>query len=211
MVIICKQWTEEFCVYGYHDEDILYLIKEAYSERAKEGISFATLNYTIDDFIASRTDTTYWFLAFDENHILYGTARLTVKDNKGEICNFAVTPKSQGKHVGAQLLQAANQFAKDHQLDHVMSYTAMKAKSSVKCHCNNGFRIVGIGFNLNKNYSSYVFRNQLSPSFFWNSAILVKLRFMFSYIILRMVKKSDGSNTIIGRILLFTKNSLRFL
>ena len=206
MDIICKQWTENFQVYGYHIEDILLLIKEAYGERAKEGISFATLNYTIDDFIASRTDTAYWFLAFDENHFLYGTARLTVKGSWGEICNFAVIPQSQGKHVGAQLLQAVNKFAKDHQLDYVMSYTAIKAESSVKCHCKNGFQIVGIGFNLNKNYSSYVFRNQLQPSFFWNSAILIKLRFMFSYMILRMVKKSDGNNTIIGRFILLAKN-----
>ena len=205
MNIICKQWTEDFCVYGYHVEDILYLIKDAYIERAKEGISFATLKYTMDDFIATRTDAAYWFLAFDENHILYGTARLTVKDNRGEICNFAVSPQCQGKHIGTQLLQTANQFAKDHQLDYVMSYTAMKAESSVKCHCKNGFRIVGIGFNLDKQYSSYVFRNQLSPSFIWSSTILIKLRFLFSYIILQVVKKSDGSNTLLGRMLLFVK------
>jgi N-acetylglutamate synthase-like GNAT family acetyltransferase len=205
MNIICKQWTEDFCVYDYHIEDILSLIKEAYGERAKEGISYATLSYTIDRFIAERTDSSYWFLAFDKNNYLHGTARLTVKGNWGEICNFAVIPDSQGKHVGSQLLKEANQFAKEHQMDYVMSCTAINAVSSVRCHCKNGFQIVGIGFNLNKNYSSYVFRNQLTPSIYWRSAILVKLRFLFSYMILRIVKKSNGSNTMIGRFILFVK------
>lgn len=205
MEIICKQWTEFFNIYDYRIDDILSLIKEAYGERAKEGIIYASLNSTIDDFIAERTDVSYWFLAFDNEHHLYGTARLNLKGNFGVICNFAVFPNFQGKHIGSQLLQAANRFAKEEKLDYIISHTAMKAISSVKCHCNNGFQIVGIGFNLNKNYSSYVFRNQLSPSFFWNSAILVKLRFMFSYMILRMVKKSDGNNTIIGRFILLAK------
>lgn len=101
MEIICKQWTEDLEINGYTIEDILSLIKEAYGERAKEGISFATLNYTIGDFLSERTNGDYWFLAFDDNRCLYGTARLTVKGNSGEICNFAVLPKSQGKHVGS--------------------------------------------------------------------------------------------------------------
>ena len=208
MNIVCKQWTVDFEVNGYHIEDILSLIKEAYGERAKEGISFATLSYTIDDFLVERTDTDYWFLAFDDDNHLYGTARLTIKDKSGEICNFAVSPKSQGKHVGSQLLQAANLFAKEQGLDYVISYTAIKATSSVKCHCNNGFRIVGIDTGLYQDYSSYIFRNQIASSFYWNSVFLVRLRFFKSYINYRMAKKSNGQNTIIGKLFIYIKDKL---
>ena len=182
MEIVCKQWTEKFEIYGYHIEDILSLIQEAYGERAKEGISFDTLNYTIEDFLAERTDTDYWFLAFDEDHRLYGTARLTVIDNYGEICNFAVLPQSQGKHVGSQLLHAANDFAIKQKLNHIKSFTATKAVSSVKCHCQNSFRIVGVGKNGNKGYASYYMRNQLSFSLFWKCVPLIKARLLLSYI-----------------------------
>lgn len=208
MNIVCKQWTEDIEVNGYHIEDILSLIKEAYGERAKEGISFATLSYTIDDFLAERTDSDYWFLAFDKDNHLYGTARLTIKDKSGEICNFAVSPNSQGKHVGSQLLQAANLFAKEKGLDHVISYTATHAISSVKCHCNNGFKIIGIVIGLFRNYSSYKFRNQISQSLYWNNSLLVKLRFLISYMKYRIAKKSNGQNTIIGNIFKYIKEKL---
>jgi len=202
MDIVCKQWTDDFEAGGYHIEDVLSLIKEAYGDRAKAGISFATLNYTVNEFLAKRTDGDYWFLAFDKEERLYGTARLTVKDNWGKICNFAVLPQSQGKHIGSLLLQAANQFAKEHKLDYVVSHTAMNAISSVKCHCNNGFRIVGIYANLYRNYSSYVFRNQISSSFYWNSAFLLKLRYFFFYLKYRLAKRPNGQNTFISQFYL---------
>lgn len=208
MNIVCKQWTEDLEIKGYRIEDVLTLIKKAYGERAKEGVSFATLSYTIDDFLAERADADYWFLAFDEDNHLYGTARLTIKDKSGEICNFAVSPSCQGKHVGSQLLQAATQFAKEQGLDYMVSYTATRAVSSVKCHCNNGFQIVGINMGLSTDYSSYVFRNQLTPSCYWSSKTLMKLRTFGPYLIYRMLKKTDGKNTVIGDLILNIKRTL---
>lgn len=205
MDVVCRKWTDDFEIYGYHIEDILSLVKEAYAQRAKEGISFATLNYSIDDFLAERTDADYWFLAFDENKKLFGTARLTVKDDFGEICNFAVSPHCQGKHVGSELLQEANRFAKEQGLEYVMSWTATRAASSVRCHCNNGFQIVGIDVGLYQDYSSYIFRNQLSPSFYWNCAPLVKLRYLKSYLKYRLAKKPNGQNSVIGNLILACK------
>lgn len=210
MEIVCRQWTEYFEVYGYLIEDILTLIQEAYRERAKEGISFDTLNYTIKDFLAERTENDYWFLAFDSEHrILYGTARLTIKDRCGEICNFAVSPQSQGKHVGTQLLKSANRFAKEQGLEYVISFTAIKAESSVKCHTHNGFMIVGINANLLKEYSSYVFRNQLVPSTWWNSILLIKLSYYKSYIKYKLVKKKNGKITMLGRFVVYLKKITR--
>ena len=208
MEIICKLWTENLEINGYTIEDILSLIKEAYGERAKEGISFATLNYSVDDLLAERSSADYWFLAFDEDNHLYGTARLTVKDKSGEICNFAVLPKSQGKHVGSQLLRAANHFAKEQELDYVISYTAIKAASSVRCHCNNGFQIVGINIGLHQDYSSYVFRNQIAPSSYWNNDLLVRLGFLKSYIEYRVAKKANGQNTMLGNLFLYIKEKI---
>ena len=205
MEIVCKQWTENFEIYGYHIEDILSLIKDAYRERAKEGISFDTLNYTIEDFLAERTDADYWFLAFDEDHRLYGTARLTMKDKTGEICNFAVSPQSQGKHVGAQLLQAANKYAESHKLDYVMSYTAMNAASSVNCHLHNGYRIVEIFSYLDKNYSSYAFRCQLSSINPLSYRLMTYSRYLKSFVLYKLKKRSNGQNTLLGDYILSKK------
>lgn len=205
MNIIVKQWSEDIEIYDYHIEDILSLIKNAYAERAKDGISFATLKYSLTEFLNERTDDDYWFLAFDNNHLLCGTARLTIIGRRGEICNFAVLPNSQGKHVGRQLLQTVNQFAKERNLDFVMSYTAMKAKSSVKCHCNNGFQITGIVVGLNRDYSSYIFRNQITPSFLFNSPF-VKYRYYISILKYKLLKNKNGQNTILGNLALYIKN-----
>jgi len=182
MNVVCKQWTENLEANGYHIDDILSLIKEAYRVRLKEGISFATLNYTIDDFLAERTDNDYWFLAFDEKDLLLGTARLTIKGNYGEICNFAVLPNCQGKHIGSLLLQASNRFAQNRNMDYLVSYTAVNASSSVSCHLNNGFCIAGIGKDKNRCYTSYYFRNQISNSLFWKCCLFVKIRYYLSYI-----------------------------
>ncbi len=205
MKIICRQWTEDLEINGCNIEDILSLIKEAYGERAKEGISFETLNYSIDDFLAERTNADYWFLAFDEENHLFGTARLTIKDNWGEICNFAVSPSCQGKHVGSQLLQKANKFAKSLRLNHVKSYTAMKATSSVKCHIHNGYDIVGILSYLNKDYSSYVFRCQLAPVHRLSYKWMIFSQYIKTYILYKMKKKSNGHNTWLGDFMLLIK------
>lgn len=205
MEIVCKQWTEDLEINGYNIRDILSLIKGAYGERAKEGISFETLNYSIDDFLAERTNADYWFLAFDEDNHLYGTARLTIKDNWGEICNFSVSPSCQGKHVGAQLLQKANKFAKSLRLDYVKSYTAMKATSSVKCHIHNGYDIVGILSYLNKDYSSYVFRCQLAPVHRLSYKGMIFSQYIKTYILYKMKKKSNGHNTWLGDFMLLIK------
>ena len=190
MNIICKQWTEDFEVYDYHIEDILSLIKKAYGERAKEGIQFATLSYSIDDFLAERADSDYWFLAFDERKKLYGTARLTIDTikNNGEICNFAVSPDSQGKHVGSLLLQEVNSFAKKYRLDHLLSYTAVRATSSVKCHKKNGYIAYGIIPDRNRGYSSYMFKNQISNSTCLNT-FFIRFHFLLSFIKNNMLRR----------------------
>lgn len=41
MKVVCRQWTQNIEIYGHHLEDFLSLIKEAYGERVKEGITFA--------------------------------------------------------------------------------------------------------------------------------------------------------------------------
>lgn len=205
MNIVCRQWTEDFEIYDYRIEDILSLIKEAYGERAKEGIFFETLNYTIHDLLAERTNADYWFLAFEDDNRLRGTARLTIMGNWGEICNFAVSPSTQGRHVGSQLLQAANQFAKELNLDYVMSYTAMKATSSVKCHLHNDYRIVRIISYMNKTYSSYAFRCQLSPVNYLCYKWMIYSQYFKSYIMYKLKKKSNGQNTLLGKIILSIK------
>ncbi len=211
MEVVCKKWTAEFEANGYHIEDILSLIKEAYRERAKEGISFATLGYSLDDFLAERSESDYWFLAFDDDNKLYGTARLTIfADNSGEVCNFAVLPKSQGKHIGSQLLQSLTAFGKEQGLDYIKSYTATHADSSVNCHRKNSFRIVDIFVGLDQTYSSYVFLCQFS-SLSISNIFSTSLHYSVSYIKYVLFKKTDGHNTYLGNLALRIKTKKKLL
>lgn len=181
MKIIQKKYENPFSVEGVSIENILTLIKNAYVERLKEGIVFLTLNYSIAEYEAElNQEINYFFVAIDTNNTLYGVARLILREDYAYLCNFAVSPEVQGKHVGSMLLQYVEEFAKERGLSYIRSFTAVKATSSVKCHLRNGFCIVGCHYS-SGGYWSYAFRNQIRKHWLWSNHLYCKLRYAQSY------------------------------
>ena len=176
MEITFQKYEDHFSLGGFSIEDILSLVKNAYQERVKDGIRFETLDFTLEDYRQELNQGNNVFFGAIENGRLYGVARL---EKDLVLCNFAVLPEAQGKHVGSLLLQALTNYCKTIGLDHIYSYTHIKAKSSVNCHLHNGFNIISVVRD--NGYWSYLFRCQLKKHWFWSNKMFCKLRFVFCY------------------------------
>ena len=177
MEILVKKYEEPFSLGGFSIEDVLSLVQIAYKGRLKEGIRFETLDMTFEDYRFALNQGNNVLFAAIENNKLYGVARLK---NERELCNFAVLPEAQGKHVGSLLLQTLTNYGKTIGLDHIYSFTHIKAQSSVKCHLHNGFRIISV--IQDNGYWSYIFRCQLKDHWFWSNKMCCKIRFILSYV-----------------------------
>ena len=176
MEIFFKKYEEPFLLGGFTIEDILSVVQVAYKERLKDGIRFEALDMTLERYRFALNQGNNVFFAAIENNKLYGIARLK---NERELCNFAVLPEAQGKHVGSLLLQALITYGKTVGLDHIYSFTHIKAQSSVRCHLHNGFNIISV--IRDNGYWSYIFRCQLKKHWFWSNKMFCKLRFVFCY------------------------------
>lgn len=177
MEIIIQKYEEPFLMEGFSIEEILSLIQTAYKERLKDGIRFETVDFTLEDYRSELNKNNNVFFCAIENKKIYGVARL---ERNLILCNFAVLPENQGKHIGSFLLQALINYGKSIGLDHIYSYTSTKAHSSVKCHLNNGFHIISVVQD--NGYWSYIFRCQLKKHWFWSNKMCCKMKFFFSYI-----------------------------
>ena len=177
MEIMIQKYEEPFSLGGFSIEDVLFLVKAAYRERRKDGIRFETLDFTLEDYRQELNQGNNIFFGAIENGRLYGVARL---EKRCILCNFAVLPEAQGKHVGSLLLQTLTNYGKTIGLDHIYSYTHIKATSSVKCHIHNGFNIISVVRD--NGYWSYLFRCQLKKHWFWSNKMCCKMRYYFSYV-----------------------------
>ena len=155
-------YYDGFCLSGISLSDMKKLLNEAYQWRMKtDGISFASLFQSLDGWKSElERSKNIFFLALDEHDKLCGMARLKIIDNYAEVCNFVVSPASQGKHIGRLLLENLTSYAVETGLNYVMSFTAVNATSSVKCHVHSGFNIIGIGRSAG-GYNSYSFIIQI--------------------------------------------------
>lgn len=175
--IYIQKFEEPFLMQGFTIDEILSLIQIAYKERIKDGIRFETVDFTVDNYRFALSQSNNVFFCAIENKKLYGVARLK---NHYELCNFAVLPEAQGKHIGSLLLQALINYGESVGLDHIYSYTSTKAHSSVRCHLNNGFNIISV--IRDNGYWSYLFRCQLKKHWFWSNKMCCKLRFVLCYV-----------------------------
>lgn len=159
---------------------VFSLIQISYKERAKEGISFATLDYTYDEYLEElRKGRNVFFLAFDTTGVLCGVCRLELNGNHGLVENFAVLPEAQGKHVGSELLQEIKRYSQEQKLSYLVSFTAVNAKSSVRCHTKNGYHII-TKFTSGRGYESYGFRCQVCHHFLWSYGWFCYFRYSLS-------------------------------
>ena len=184
------------------DQDLLDLVHLAFAERKKQGLNFTCINYTIDD-IKKKAEGAWVFLAYDESKLV-GCIFFHVYPNKGNygyIEVVSVHPDYKGMGIASLIFKEILNKANTLGVEYIGSDTAENAKSSVKWHQKNGFKIVRLQSSPKSNYYSYVFRNQLRTPSIWNSSLWANTHFFFSSLNCRLMRDKYGRTTLIGKIL----------
>ncbi len=183
------------------DQEILNLVHLAFEERKTQGLDFTCIHYTLDD-IRKKAEGALVFLAYHECElvgcIFFHT--YTKKKKYGYIEVVSVHPDYKGMGIASIIFSEIIKKAEELQLEYIGSDTASTAKSSVKWHLKNGFRIVKLQSSRKSNYYSYVFRNQLKSPSIWNSTIWTRTRFFLSSVKCKMMKDQYGRYTFFGKI-----------
>lgn len=186
-------------------DDIVVLLHESFEERLNQGLHFTCSYMTVGQF-KERTNNSIVLVAWNQVcDGASGTVTLSLrKDKKGVIYgyheNLAINPVAKGQGVASLLQKACIEIIKDNGGEYEMSDTATKAVSSVQWHLKNGFKKIALRSFSSTNYYSVVFRKQIAHSFFWNSCLVMSLRFFISSLIIRIIYKEDGRLTVLGRI-----------
>ncbi len=180
-------------------EELAQLYHEAFQERFDQGMNFICSSYT-PKYLAEHFDDAIILVALDKDHndALAGAAVLRIKHDDRGTCGYftdiGIKPEYKRHGIGSKLLKQHVAEAKANGCSFVMSDTAVGAKSSVKWHLRNGFRIVELLSWSNTNYYSYNFRKQLVPDAKWNNPLYCKLHYCKSAVRCRMYKLANGED-----------------
>lgn len=147
-------------------DDLMALIRASVQERVEQRIEFNVTRMTVEEF-KSKTKNSIVLIAYTD-HDLCGTACITIlKDKKNN--SFAyhehifVSPECKRKGIGTKLLKEHIEISKDYGCSYILSDTAINAKSSVKWHLKNGFKLIGLHSFSSTDYYSKVFKYQITP------------------------------------------------
>lgn len=193
MAVEIKRLEDTSFSYG----DVVDLMHLAFKERKDEGLLFTCVSMTEDEYREKVKDGIV-FVAYDsESGRLLGTAATSqLKNTNGLLYGvnelLAIHPDARRMGLASALLKARIDYHKNAGSDCIMSDTAVGAKSSVKYHLKNGFRIIGLFSYPNTNYYSYLFRLQLSSPSKWNSPIYCKCNFIKSFLVITLKYKKNG-------------------
>ena len=149
------------------DNMLLRLLHSAFEERVEQGINFGCATYTMEEY-KNETKNAYLFVAYDDETPI-GSITIKVK-KKINFCYgsqkyVATVNGSKRKGIGTLLSNTVLKFAKDNNYLFVVSATATNAESSVNWHKKNGYIPFFYKKFRERNYSSIVFLNPISPLF----------------------------------------------
>lgn len=184
--------------------DVVALLHLAFEERWRQGLHFSCANMTAEEY-EEDTRVCETFVAVDrESGRLIGNSAIRIyrKPDKpvyGLFEYLAVHPDAARRGIASQLLKTCIAHCQSQGAEFVMSDTATRAKSSVKFHFRNGFRLTDIVSYPQTNYLSFVFKRPCATSnpssFTWKS------RYLSSNIKLALLYNDDGSPTALARII----------
>lgn len=191
---------------GTSYKELIDLIHESFEERLAQGLVFSTSSMTEEEYVADTRGGTIYVAIDEDLKTLVGTAFVKIRsDEQGAIYGgleyCAVKNEYKHKGIGTMLFKVIEQHTIDAGGEYILSDTSVSAKSSVRYHLKNGFKIVGLESYMSTNYYSYVFRKQLKPSRFWDNLLLVKCRFILSCIYKVIEKRKNGRFTILGKLM----------
>ena len=164
MNIVIRRKEETSVTY----EQIVDLIHESFKERLEQGLRFTCSFMGVDEYKRKTEHSIIIVAILDETEELVGTASVQIQqDNRGRIYGYnefvAVKPDKKRLGIGKKTEEAIISIAQTHNCNYIISDTAVGAKSSIKWHKKNGYKIVGLKSWDTTNYYSFVFRRQLVP------------------------------------------------
>ena len=182
--------------------DVITLLHLAFEERWQQGLHFSCAKMTAEEYEAD-TKVCESFVAIDqESAQLIGnsTIRIYRKPDRpayGLFEYLAVRPDATRRGIASQLLQACIDYCQSQGAGFLMSDTATQAKSSVKFHFRNGFRLADIVSYPQTNYLSFVFKRPCDSS--KPSSFIWKSRYCLAHVKLLLLYNENGSPTAISR------------
>lgn len=179
-------------------EQLYVLIKTAFQERKEAGLNYVCLSMTIHEFMEELNNSIPYVAIDREANVVCGCTILKIQNNKkgllyGLEMHTSVDPKYKNRGIGSMLINAIKAKAIEMKCAYLYCSTAISAKSAIRVHLKNGYKIVGMASYPQTNYYSYRFRLALSPlpndNFICRKFIFIKsaLRTLLLY-------NADGSN-----------------
>lgn len=179
-------------------EELTNLFHEAFQERLDQGLHFTCSYFTPEDLERRSANNTVLVAIDNDVGKLVGTVSIEIINDDNGIwahhLNLAVKPEYKGQGIATLLLKRLLAIAKANGCDYVISDTAVGAKSSVRWHLKNGFRIIELISWKSTNYYSYVFRQQLVHDSKWSNPLYCKLHFLKNSIQCRMYHLENGED-----------------
>jgi GNAT superfamily N-acetyltransferase len=191
-------------------EELTKLYHEAFQERLDQGMNFICSSFT-PEYLEQLSAGSIILVALDKdnNDALAGAAIIEIKHDKkgtwGYLTDMGISPDYKRCGIGSKLEEKRIAIAKANNCSFVMSDTAVPAKSSVKWHLKNGFKIVELMSWPNTNYYSYNFRKQLVPHPLWSNSLFCKIHYWLSALKCKLMYHPDGKYRFPGVMNLIAK------
>lgn len=174
-------------------EELFDVMLAAFEERRQQGLNFQCLGFNLDDFIDEESGKSVSIARdCDMNDKVVGFQNVWVEDDHAVSGLIAIHPNYKRKGIGSMLFQKTQEFAKKNGISFLTAGTAVDAKSSVKWHLRNGFRIVELASWPNTNYYSYNFRKQLVYDAKWSNPLFCKIHYWLSALKCKLMYLPDG-------------------
>lgn len=196
-------------IYKLEETEISYkhivdLLHESFQERLYQGLQY-TCSFISEKQFREKTTNSIVYVAIDDKLGLCGTATFTIKTNHKNIKYGyneynGIRSDMKGKGLGTLLYVNIEKEALKHGCKYMISDTSTQAKSAVKYHLKNKFKIIGLESYRSTNYWSYVFRKQLVPSKKWNNNLYCKLQYLKSWVFIKTTRDINGNDTFIGKL-----------
>lgn len=189
---------------NYTLKDVVNLLHEAFQERLNQGLHYSC-SYITEEQFREKTANGIVCVAIDDELGLCGTATITMKVDKRNVKYGyneynGIRSDMKRKGIGTLLYIYIEREALKNGCKYLMSDTSTQAKSAIKYHLKNGFKIVGLESYRSTNYWSYVFRKQLVPSKMWNNTFYCKWQYLKSWIFIKSTRDINGNDTFGGRL-----------
>ncbi|OWV16432.1 hypothetical protein B7990_11885 [Fibrobacter sp. UWB4] len=202
MNVVVKKREETDITY----DQIVNLMHDAFEERLQQGLNFKCSSMTVDEF-KKCTEHSAIFVAInleDDSFLGFGVVSIKEENQNQDkyafIQDLSISPKVKRCGIGSKLQREMVCVAQNSGCKYMECTTAVGAKSSVKYHLKQGYKIIGLTSFPTTNYYSYVFRMYLQPSI-WQNGLYCKIKYAISYLKTHLTKKEDGSFTLFGCML----------